>query len=226
MSMMTNLSPLYPKQASWFVAFSDIDLQMKDVLDRANLSSGWMNKPPEMVSLHEYLQFWKGLELLAGERDLALLLAESMAMESTEFPLNGAIYQKNAGDALKYIEEVYPRLYPISIELEETPELTIVTMDYEYCPRRPSADFSMSFHMMRLVQLLRKATRRNITPLSVELSKLSNFTEKHSEFLGVNITKGSGNKITFSSHDIEVPFCTNNPSMRALFDQWLQLNLW
>ena len=78
--------------------------------------------------------------------------------------------------------------------------------------------------LLFLVGLIRKATKENITPLSVtEKQPMKN--PAYADFIGKTIVVGDQNRLVFSKEDALVPFISRNESMWEFFEPELKRRL-
>lgn len=82
----------------------------------------------------------------------------------------------------------------------------------------------MGIELVFLVGLIRKATKEQITPLSVT-AKQPMKNPAYADFIGKPITVGDQNRLVFSKADALVPFISRNESMWEFFEPELSLCL-
>jgi AraC-like DNA-binding protein len=209
---------------SWKLLLSDMQVDVAAVLRYAKLPADLFSLENASLSPAEYFQFWAAVEQVAGEQEVALLLAQHLSVESFDPPIFACICSPDLNTALKRISHYKPLIGPMILDVAVTSKdtrLTIHCYGYEeHIPR--------SLGMCELVfftQLSRIATRSNIQPLAVELPDLPNRLESYLDYFGCGVAQGNDVSIRFSAEDSKRPFLTSNAAMWGFFESQLNQKL-
>ena len=85
---------------NWRVSLTDMGLDVQTVLAHANLSADLFIRPNATVTPEQYFNVWEAMDKVAGERNLPLLVAEHLSIESFDAPFFAAICNENLNAAL------------------------------------------------------------------------------------------------------------------------------
>jgi len=181
-----------------------------------------MEKPE--VTAEQYFNSWLRLEQATCHIDFPLEFARHFRLEGFDAPIFAALCCPDFNSAVTQLARFKPLLAPLSLTVEQTQETTSVTISSTY------ADFDMPplLSMVELVfftQLIRLATRTEITPVEVQSACAVSEPEKYRALFGVPLQHGLSNKITFSRQDATRAFVTQNNNMWGIFEQGLQKQL-
>lgn len=211
---------------NWQVMFNDMGISLQAVLGYAQLPSGIFEQKKVQLSPSQYFQFWQGIDKAAQAqgRELALVLAEVMSLESFDVPIFAAICSPNLNAAVKRLQEYKPLIGPMELKLVMTSEKTELEIScYGHTGKLPIS-LSLS-ELVFFTQLTRLATRQSIKPLKVVLPELPENLDAYVEYFGCPITQGSAVQLVFSGQDAQTPFLTNNQTMLNIFDSELRKKL-
>lgn len=209
---------------SWKLLFSDMQVDVAAVLRYAKLPADLFSLDNASLSPAEYFRIWAAVEQVAGEQEVALLLAQHLSVESFDPPIFACICSPDLNTALKRLSHYKPLIGPMILDVAVTSKdtrLTIHCYGYEeHIPR--------SLGMCELVfftQLSRIATRSNIQPVAVELPDLPNKLELYLDYFGCDVAQGNDVSIRFSAEDAKRPFLTSNAAMWGFFESQLNQKL-
>ena len=209
---------------SWKLLFNDMQIDIASVLRSAKLPADLFELANSALSPAEYFQFWSATEQVAGEQEIALLLAQHLSVEAFDPPIFACISSPDLNTALKRISRYKPLIGPMVLDVDVT------SIDTRLCIRCYGYEKHMprSLGMSELVfftQLSRIATRHNIKPLAIELPDLPNKLALYSDYFGCSIEQGNDVSIRFSAEDAERPFLTSNAPMWGFFESQLNQKL-
>ncbi|WED21150.1 AraC family transcriptional regulator [Vibrio sp. JC009] len=209
---------------TWKLLLSDMQIDINAVLANARLPADLFNRPNPTLSPVEYFQLWYGIDKAAGERQLPLLLARHMTVESFDAPIFASICSQDLNTAVSRLREYKPLIGPMILDIEETEKETRLEIScYGHQGPLP-ASLSLS-EMVFFTQLARLATREPITPLAVELPELPENTEEFESYFGCKLEPGKQVAIRFSAEDARKPFMTQNAAMWEFFESKLNQKL-
>lgn len=208
----------------WKVLLSDMQIDLQAVLAFANLPGDLFSRENASLAPHEYFQLWNGLELAAGDKEVALLFAQHLSVEAFDAPLFASICSPNLNAALHRLSQYKPLIGPMMSEINQTDDYTEITVRcYGYRGELPKTLGLME--TIFFTQLARLATRENIKPLSVELQVLPKALTQYESYFGCSIRKGNVVKIRFSAQDAARTFLTSNAAMWEFFEAKLNQKL-
>ena len=131
--------------------------------------------------------------------------------------------QRNALVCLKRLAQYKPLIGALLYQVEESEsEVSVEILSANSELDLPEILVGIEF--VFLMGLIRKATKENITPLSVTVKQpMKNPT--YADFIGEPITAGDKNRLVFSKEDALVPFISRNESMWEFFEPELKRRL-
>ena len=121
---------------------------------------------------------------------------------------------------LKRLTQYKPLIGALLYQVEETEtEVSVEILSGNEELELPEILVGIEF--VFLVGLIRKATKENITPLSVT-AKQPMKNPAYADFIGKTIVVGDQNRLVFSKEDALVPFISRNESMWEFFEPELK----
>ncbi len=209
---------------SWKVLFSDMQIDTAAVLRYAKLPADLFSLENASLSPAEYFQLWEALEQVAGEQEVALLLAQHLSAESFDPPIFASMCSPDLNTALKRLSHYKPLIGPMILDVAVTSKDTRLTIHcYGYEEHIPRS-LGMS-ELVFFTQLSRIATRSNIQPLAIELPDLPSKLELYIDYFGCDVGQGNAVSIRFSAEDAKRPFLTSNAAMWEYFESKLNQKL-
>ena len=208
----------------WKVLFSDMQLDTVALLRYAKLPADLFNLESASLSPSEYFQLWKALEHVAGEQEVALLLAQHLSTESFDPPIFASLCSPDLNTALKRLSHYKPLIGPMILDVAITRKDTRLTIHcYGYDEHIPRS-LGMS-ELVFFTQLSRIATRTKIQPLAIELPDLPRRLGLYTAYFGCDVKQGSCVSIRFSAEDAKRSFLTSNAAMWDFFESKLNRKL-
>ncbi|UTV29032.1 AraC family transcriptional regulator [Photobacterium atrarenae] len=206
------------------VLLKDMQLEITDVLRYARLPADLFQQPQAALSPLEYFQLWLGIEKAAGDREVPLLLAEHLSVESFDAPIFAAICSPNLNVALKRISQYKPLIGPMVLDVTQSAAETQLALHcYGYQGNFPSS-LALA-EMVFFTQLSRLATREAIAPIGVELTALPQNLAAYEAYFGCRIKQGQRVALRFRAEDAALPFLTSNAKMWDYFESSLNQQL-
>ena len=209
---------------NWLVLFKDMQLDLDDVLTHARLPADLFSRKEVSLTPAEYYQLWEGLEAVAGERNIALLLAEKFNVESFDPAIFACICSPNLNVALMRLKEYKPLIGPMLMDIDVSPDRTRLRLS---CYGKDE-DLPGTLGITELVfftQLSRLATRSDIRPVSIQLPELPETLDPYIDYFGCALIQGKHVEICFRSEDASKPFLTSNAEMWEFFEGNLKRRL-
>ncbi|WP_027859637.1 AraC family transcriptional regulator [Marinobacterium jannaschii] len=210
--------------ASWKLMLIDMQIEPSSVLALARLPADLFNRDNASLSPAEYFRLWQGIELAAGERELPLLLAESLSAEAFDAPIFAALCSDDLNTAVSRLSRYKPLIGPMTLTIEQDDANTTLTLDCYGNAAPIPASLGMS-EAVFFTQLARLGTRQPLQPVSVCLPVLPDNLTAYTGYFGCQPTLGAQVSIAFSAADASRPFLTANRSMWSFFEDKLNRQL-
>ena len=164
------------------------------------------------------------MDKVAGERNLPLLVAEHLSIESFDAPFFAAICNENLNAALKRIQEFKLLIGPMTLDLRINSQATSVIIScYGYSKPLPTS--LCLTELVYFTQLARLATRFDITPTRITLPELPKNKLPFEQYFGCKLSKANEVSVCFSVDDATRPFLTHNATMWQFFEGTLNQKL-
>ena len=208
----------------WRVLLTDIGLNPAEVLTLAGLPADAFTRQGLRLSSEEYFNLWKAIEELAGQEDLPVTFSQAVSVEMFDPPIFASLCSENLNEAVQRLA-LYKRLIgPMTLDVDISNKRTSITIEcYGH-----DGDLPFSVGAVELVfftALARFGTRKNVSPLQLELPELPARLTPYDDYFGMRISKGNKTKITFSATDARYPFITENKPMWDFFEPGLKEQL-
>ncbi len=208
----------------WKLLISDVGLDPAEVLALARLPADFFAQKVATLSVNRYFEFWRAIEKAAGNKDLPLLIGQKISVEAFDPPIFASLCSANLNVALQRLSEFKRLIGPMVLTVNQGRDDTAVSIDcYQH-----SDDIPHSLGTAELVfftKLARLATRQEIIPARVIMTKLPENIADYETYFGVTIQQGNINKIHFKSEDAIRPFLTENMGMWSYFETGLKQRL-
>ena len=196
---------------------------MDEVLKKAMLSGDLFARQTPSLTAEEYFRFMGAIDALSPDAQTPIRLAVSEGIEAFSPPIFAAYCSRNALVCLRRLAQYKPLIGALLYQVKETEtEVSVEILSDNEELELPEILVGIEF--VFLAGLIRKATKENITPLSVT-AKQPTKNHAYADFIGKPITLGSKNLLVFSKEDALVPFISRNESMWAFFEPELQRHL-
>ncbi|MCG7965684.1 MAG: AraC family transcriptional regulator [Candidatus Thiodiazotropha taylori] len=209
---------------SWAILFKDMQVDMSAVLKHANLPADLFIREDASLTPAQYYQFWRSLEVIVGEQNVALLLAKHLSVESFDPAIFACICSPDLNTALNRLKDYKPLIGPMVLTVNISSRQTRLSIDcYGYEENMPS-----SLGITELVfftQLARIATRTEIRPLAVQLPILPEELQPYEDYFGCRLKPAKEVVISFSAKDAAMPFLTSNAAIWSFFEGKLNQRL-
>jgi len=202
---------------------SDVGFSMDEVLKKAMLPEDLFARQTPSLTAEEYCRFLEAIDALSTDEQTPIRLASAENIEAFSPPIFAAYCSRNGLVCLKRLAQYKPLIGALLYQVEETE----TEVSVEILPADPALELPeilVGIEFVFLVGLLRKATKENITPLSVT-TKGPMKNPAYAAFLGKPVTVGDKNRLVFCKEDALVPFISRNESMWEFFEPELNRRL-
>ena len=202
---------------------SGMGFSMDEVLKKAMLPEDLFARQTPSLTAEEYFRFMGAIDALLPDEQTPIRLAASEGIEAFSPPIFAAYCSRNALVCLKRLAQYKPLIGALLYQVEETEtEVSVEILSGNEELELPEILVGIEF--VFLVGLIRKATKENITPLSVT-AKQPMKNPSYADFIGKPISTGEKNCLVFSKEDALVPFISRNESMWEFFEPELKRRL-
>lgn len=209
---------------NWVLLFKDIGVDTQTVLSHAKLPADLFIRGDIALTSAEYFRLFEGIEQAAKGRELPLLLAECMTVETFDAPIFASICSPNLKVALKRLSHYKPLIGPMELSIIENKNEVLLALEC-YGNDEPIPNSLVMCEHVFFTQLARLATRSNIKPNKMIVNNLPENLEIYEAYFGCEIKKGERSMIGFHAEDVMKPFLTSNAAMWDFFESKLNQNL-
>lgn len=202
---------------------SGMGFSVEEILKKAMLPEDLFARQTPSLTAEEYFRFMGAIDTLLPDEQTPIRLAASEGIEAFSPPIFAAYCSRNALVCLKRLAQYKPLIGALLYQVEETEtEVSVEILSSNAELELPEILVGIEF--VFLVGLIRKATKENITPLSVT-AKQPMKNPAYADFIGKSITTGEKNRLVFSKEAALVPFISRNESMWEFFEPELRRRL-
>lgn len=202
---------------------SGTGFSMDEVLKKAMLPEDLFARQTPSLTTEEYFRFMGAIDVLSTDEQTPIRLAASEGIEAFSPPIFAAYCSRNALVCLKRLAQYKPLIGALLYQVEEA-ETEVSVEILSANPELELPEILVGIEFVFLVGLIRKATKEQITPLSVT-AKQPMKNPAYADFIGKSITTGEKNRLVFSKEAALVPFISRNESMWEFFEPELSRRL-
>ena len=202
---------------------SDLGVAPANVLRRASLPADLLARPSAMLPPEKYFAFFEAIEAEAGDPNLPIALARALSVEVFDPPLFAAVCSPNLVVAAERIAQYKQLIGPLRMDVTQEPAGTTLTLTWPALHAPPQV-LALS-ELVFWVALGRIATRTDIRPVRVTTAVPPVDARAYEDYLGVPVTEGREESITFSVMDARRPFLTADERTWEFFEPELRRRL-
>ena len=202
---------------------SGMGFSMDEILKKAMLPEDLFARQAPSLTAEEYFRFMVAIDTLSTDEQTPIRLAASEGIEAFSPPIFAAYCSRNALVCLKRLAQYKPLIGALLYQVEEN-ETEVSVQILSANPELELPEILVGIEFVFLAGLIRKATKEQITPLSVT-AKQPMKNPAYADFIGKAITTGDKNRLAFSKKDALVPFISRNESMWEFFEPELSRRL-
>ncbi|GLS24961.1 AraC family transcriptional regulator [Marinibactrum halimedae] len=211
-------------EPNWAILLQDMKIDPVEALTHAGLPEDLIHRENASLLPKEFFRLWRGFEAAADGREVALLIAQHLTVESFSPPLFASICSSNLNEALLRIKEYKPLIGPMDLHVDITSDFTQLSIEC-YGSDEPIPHSLSMAELVFFTQLARIATRANINPAYISLPVVPRNPEPYREYFGCDIVQGDSLSIRFSAEDAQRTFLTKNAGMWNFFEEKLKVKL-
>ncbi len=212
----------FPLDKNYAALLESYGISVEEILRRARLPIDVFLKENPCLAAEEYFNFMQAIESLVPDKKIPVQLATSENIETISPPIFAAYCSTNAGECIKRIAQYKALAGAVIFKVSESADGITVEILGEENLELP--EIIVGIEMTLLLNLIRKATKKNIVPSKVCVKKCFDNPE-YEKFLGCKAKIGAENSISFSLEDARIPFITRNDSMWNFFEPELKKRL-
>lgn len=202
---------------------SVMGFSVEEVLKKAMLAEDLFARQTPSLTTEEYFRFMQAIDALSPDEQTPVRLAASDGIETFSPPVFAAYCSRNALMCLKRLAQYKPLIGALLYNVEESEhEVSVDVVSAEKAFELPEILVGIEYAF--IVGLIRKATKEQIRPLSATVRHTMK-NGAYSEFIGVPVSEGKENRLTFAKSDALIPFITRNESMWEFFEPELNRRL-
>ena len=213
----------FPLEKNYAALLELYGISAEEVLRRARLPLDLFAHESPSVNADEYYRFMIAIDESIADKELPIRLATTENIEAISPPLFAAYCSENAEACIKRVAQYKALVGAIVYKTESTDEYFSVKLsaESEGCEL---PEIVLGVEMVLLVNLIRKATKKNIVPYKVTVKRPFD-NPSYEKFLDVKAEMGGENSLVFTEQDAHVPFVTHNESMWSFFEPELRKRL-
>ncbi len=208
----------------WKIIITDLEINISNLLKHAGLPADLLVRENMSLSTPDFFHFWRSLENIAGDRDIALPVGKSILTGAFDPSIFACLCSPNLNIALQRLNQYKRLTCPMTLDIDiDTTETRVIVGCLDYTDHVPNS-FNAT-ELVFLTELARVATRHHIVPKLVKLKQIPKNPELYKDYFGIAPKQGKSVEIYFSTEDATRPFLTKNTKMWEQFESSLQKRL-
>ena len=201
-----------------------IGVRVGEALKESGVHEDLFSHQKPMLDEAAYYRFMDAVGKQITDPKLPIAIASAENIESFSPPIFAAYCSKNGRICIERLSQYKRIIAPMRYEVAEEDgviKLFIEASNDELIMPK----FLVESEMVFIINIIRKATKSDIIPISLLMKDPIEDTE-FKEFIGCEINKSENNAIVFSANDLEKPFVSFNEGMWNFFEPELQKRLY
>ena len=197
-------------------------ISLEEVLRKAELPGDVFSHRTPTMTQEQYFRFIETVSHFMTDPKMSIQIACTDKIESFSPPIFASYCSKNGLICIERLARYKALIGPMRFILaktEDTLTIDLTTVDGSPLPR-----FLAETETVFLVNLIRKASKEEIAPVSAEMIQPPD-TPNFAEYLKTDIAKSERNAVTFSLADLSLPFITYDEAMWSYFEPELNNRL-
>ncbi len=203
--------------------FDYLGISERVVLKRAEMPLDTFNKKSISISTTKYNDLLNALNWASKSKTLAITLGCFENVETFNPPIFASYCSRNGLTCIQRLAEYKQLVGPLSFKIEDNNDviyLEIIPDDNIVC----NAQFIIDVEMVFIVNLLRLATKVEISPVEI-LTSNNSLDNEFNTFFKIKPTKSNKNVLVFAKSDLELIFTSQNELMWEYFEPELKKRL-
>lgn len=183
------------------------------VLRQAHLPVMLRHDAAASISTTQLFAIWNAIESLSGDAGFGIKMVRDTSTATHKLAFLAATYAENYRDGLARVIRFKRLCSPDELHCDEKNGRVSITIKWPPgTEQEPGLSVDASFAM--LIELGRRGTGRNLTPLAVEFKRAGPVTDLHAAYFGCPIRFGAAqNRFVLASADLDLPFIDHNPEL-------------
>jgi AraC-like DNA-binding protein len=202
---------------------SDLGISPANVMRRASLPADLLARRPLTLAPEQYYALFEAMEAEADDPNLPIAIGRAISVEVFDPPLFAALCSPNLIVAAERIAEFKALIGPLRLQVAHAPAGTTLTLVWPTAHRPPRV-LAVS-ELVFWAALARIATRTDVRPTRVTTASPPTDAAAYEDYLGVAMTEGREESITFSVMDARRPFLTVDDRTWEFFQPELRRRL-
>lgn len=203
--------------------FETVGLNISELLRASHLPEDLLSRREILLTEEEYFRLMEQVGLRT-KGDEVIRIATNEGIETFSPPVFAAYCSSDACNFLNRLAHYKRLVGPLRFTVTEQGETLELEISSSSTGGLTVPTFWAELEMVFILNLMRKATQRDISPVSVTFQhKIQN--RALAEYLGCQPTQGNGNVLTLSQADATLPFITRNESMWQYIEPELRRRL-
>ena len=197
-------------------------INIEEVLRKAGLPGDVFSHRNPVMTEEQYFRFMETVGEFVPNPEMPIQIACTDMIESFYPPIFASYCSKNRLVVIERLARDKCLIGPMRLILtrtDEAMEVELTTVDGAALPQ-----FLAETETVFLVNLIRKATKENICPISAEMIAPPD-SSAFSDYLNTDIQKDGKNAVTFAMTDLMKPFITYDEAMWSYFEPELNKRL-
>ena len=190
----------FPLEKNYAALLEQYGISAEEILLRARLPLDLFAREAPYVSAQEYYRFMLAIDETVDDKELPIRLATAENIEAISPPLFAAYCSENTQACIKRIAQYKALVGAIVYETESSDSFFSVVLS----PENPDCELPeivLGVEMVLLVNIIRKATKKNIVPHRIIVRHPFD-NPCYEKFLGVESETGEKNALIFNEQDI------------------------
>ncbi|MBR5164917.1 MAG: helix-turn-helix domain-containing protein [Ruminococcus sp.] len=197
-------------------------ISLEEVLRKAELPGDVFSHRTPTMTQEQYFRFIETVSLFMTDPQMPIQIACTNKIESFSPPIFASYCSKNGLVCIERLTRYKALIGPMRFIITKTDDT--LTVELTTVDGIPLPQFLAETETVFLVNLIRKASKEEIAPISAEMIQPPD-TPDFAEYLKTDIVKSERNAVTFSLADLSLPFITHDEAMWSYFEPELYKRL-
>lgn len=197
-------------------------INIEEVLRKADLPGDIFSHRTPTMTEEQYFRFLETLGSFMTDPQMPIDIACTNRIESFSPPIFASYCSKNGMVCIERLARYKALIGPMRFVLSKTDET--LTVELTTVNGTPLPQFLAETEIVFLINLIRKASKEDISPIMAEMTELPAGSAL-SEYLKTDVKKGGRNAVTFNISDLQIPFISYDEAMWSYFEPELNKRL-
>ena len=198
------------------------NISLEEVLRKAELPGDVFSHKTSTMTQEQYFRFIETVSSFMTDPKMPIQIACTDKIESFSPPIFASYCSKNGLVCIERLARYKALIGPMRFILTKTDDT--LTVELSTVDGSPLPQFLAETETVFIVNLIRKASKEEIAPVSAEMTQPPD-TPDFAKYLKTEITKSERNAVTFSLADLTLPFITHDEAMWSYFEPELNKRL-